>query len=76
MQFFFFTLGARVYLKGVLKGFISCYFVVGDIGYRFSLKRRNVIFICIMKCKQMYHQNKVENIRIQADCCILFPLYN
>ena len=28
---------------------------------RFSLKRRNVIFICMVKCKQtVYHQNKVE----------------
>ena len=28
---------------------------------RFSLKRQNVIFICITKCKQTVHlQNKVE----------------
>ena len=44
---------------------------------RFSLKRQNVIFICIMKCKQtVNHQNKVEKIRIQTDCCNFFPLYN
>ena len=44
---------------------------------RLSLKRRNVIFICIMKCKQtVYHQNKEEKIRIQTDCCNFFPLYN
>ena len=30
-----------------------------------------------MKCKQtVYYQNKVENIRIQTDCCNFFPLYN
>ena len=44
---------------------------------RFYLKRRNVIFICIMKCKQtVYHQNKVEKIRVQNDCCNFVPLYN
>ena len=37
---------------------------------RFSLKGLNVIFICIMKCKQaVYHQNNVEKIRIETDCC-------
>ena len=40
---------------------------------RFSVKRQNVIFICIMKCKQtVYHQNKVEKIRIQTDCSNFF----
>ena len=30
-----------------------------------------------MECKQtVYYQNKVENIRIQTDCCNFFPLYN
>ena len=44
---------------------------------RFSLKRQNVIFICIMKCKQtVYLQTKVEKIRIQTDCCNCFLLYN
>ena len=44
---------------------------------RFSLKRQNVLFICIIKCKQtVYHQHKVEKIRIQTDCCNFFPLYN
>ena len=44
---------------------------------RFSLKRQNVIFICIIKCKQtVYHQNKVKKIRIQTDCCTFFPLHN
>ena len=37
---------------------------------RFSLKRPNVIFICIIKYKQIvYQQNKVEKIRIQTDYC-------
>ena len=45
---------------------------------KFSLKRQNVIFICIMKCKQtVYHQNEVEKkIRIQTDCCNFFSLHN
>ena len=43
---------------------------------RFSLNS-NVIFIWIMKGKQIvYHQNKMEKIRIQANCCNFFPLYN
>ena len=39
---------------------------------RFSLNS-NVIFIWIIKCKQIvYHQNKIEIIRIQANCCNFF----
>ena len=44
---------------------------------RFSLKCLNVIFICIMKCKQaVYHQNKVKKVRIQTNCRNFFPVYN
>ena len=40
---------------------------------RFSLKRWNYTFICIMKCKQtVYHRNKVEKVRIQTDCSNFF----
>ena len=72
---YFFATEARMYLKGVLMTFHFVLF--WGWGAKFSLKRQNVIFICIMKCKQtVYHQNKVEKIRIQNDCCNFFPLYN
>ena len=73
----FFATEAKIYLKGVFDD-VSFRAILG-LGSQagFSLKPQNVIFICIMKCKQtVYYQNKGEKIRIQTDCCNFFPLYN
>ena len=51
----------RIYLKGLYDN-VSFRAILGlGSSARFSLKRQNVIFISIMKCKQtVYLQNKVE----------------
>ena len=72
MQFLF-AKEARIYLKIVLVTVHFVLFLGVGSKTRLSLKRWNVIFICIMKCKQtVYHRNKVEKVRIQTDCSNFF----